>query len=162
MTCKFVSLTVTMEKQIKKLVSEFLVNLSIDFTDVEVEEVSEKEYRVNVISEEPNLMIGHHGENLLAMQKILTVIFHKMLGEDVLITFDVDSYRKRQEENVLTIAKQKINEVRSSRIQSALPPMSPYFRRLVHLYIKDSGFSDITTESIGEGNYRQVMIKPLV
>lgn len=150
-----------MEKQIKKLVSEFLVNLGIDFTDVEVETISEKELRVNVISEEPNLMIGHHGENLLAIQKILTVIFHKLFGEDVLITFDVDSYRKRQEENVLTIAKQKISDVRTSRIQSALPPMSPYFRRLVHLYIKDSGFSDITTESIGEGNYRQVVIKPI-
>ncbi|QQR55438.1 hypothetical protein IPG41_02690 [Candidatus Peregrinibacteria bacterium] len=150
-----------MEKQIKKLVSEFLVNLGIDFTDIEVEELGEKNYRINIISEEPNLMIGHHGENLLAMQKILTVIFLKMFGEDVLIIFDVDGYRKRQEENVLTIAKQKINEVRNTRIQSALPPMSPYFRRLVHLYIKDSGFTDVTTESIGEGNYRQVMIKPL-
>lgn len=161
MRSKFVSLTVTMEKQIKKLVSEFLVNLGIDFTDVEVEEVHEKNYHVNVVSEEPNLMIGHHGENLTAIQKTLTPIAHKMFGEDVILTFDVDSYRKRQEENVLTIAKQKINEVRSSRIQSALPPMSPYFRRLVHLYIKESGFTDITTESVGEGNYRQVMIKPL-
>ena len=68
MMCKFVSLTVTMEKQIKKLVSEFLVNLGIDFTDVEVEEVDEKNYRVNVTSEEPNLMIVHHGENLLEIQ----------------------------------------------------------------------------------------------
>jgi spoIIIJ-associated protein len=149
-----------MEKQIKKIVSEFLVQLGIDFTDIEVEDLGEKNYRVNAVSEEPNLMIGHHGENLLSMQKILTVIFHKQLGEEILITFDVDDYRKRQEENVLTIAKQKVNEVRSSRVQSALPPMSPYFRRLVHLYIKENGFDDITTESMGEGNYRQVVIKP--
>ena len=149
-----------MEKQIKKIVSEFLVQLGIDFTDIEVEDLGEKNYRVNAVSEEPSLMIGHHGENLLSMQKILAVIFHKQLGEDILVTFDVDNYRKRQEENVLTIAKQKVNEVRTSRIQSALPPMSPYFRRLVHLYIKDNGFDDITTESMGEGNYRQVVIKP--
>lgn len=149
-----------MEKQIKKLVSEFLVQLSIDFTDVEVEEHEENNYRVNVVSEEPSLMIGHHGENLLAMQKILTAMAHKQFGENVVLLFDVDNYRKRQEENVLTIAAQKIKEVQVSKVQSALPPMSPYFRRLVHLYIKENGLDDVTTESIGEGNYRQVVIKP--
>jgi len=148
-----------MEKQIKKLVSEFLVQLGIDFTDVLVEEKGEKEYRVNVISDEPNLLIGHHGENLQAMQKILTAVFHQQFGEDISVGFDVDDYRNRQEENVLTIAKQKIKEVQETRVQAALPPMSPYFRRLIHLYIKDSGFDDLMTESIGEGNYRQVVIK---
>lgn len=149
-----------MEKQIKKLVSEFLVQLGIDFTDLEVSNTEGKSYHINVISDDPSLLIGHHGENLVAIQKILTVIFHKECGDDVIITFDVDNYRKRQEENVLTIAEQKITEVRESRVQAALPPMSPYFRRLVHLFIKNSGFTDITTESIGEGNYRQVVIKP--
>lgn len=148
------------EKQIKKLVSEFLVQLGIDFTDVEVEETEENNYRVNLVSEEPSLMIGHHGENLLAMQKILTAMSHKQLGENIVIMFDVDNYRKRQEENVLTIAAQKIKEVQATKVQSALPPMSPYFRRLVHLYIKENGLNDVTTESIGEGNYRQVVIKP--
>jgi len=149
-----------MEKQIKKLVSEFLVQLGIDFTDVEVEERGDKNYRVNVISDEPNLLIGHHGENLQAMQKILTAAFHQQFGEEITISFDVDSYRNRQEENVLTIAKQKIKEVQETRIQAALPPMSPYFRRLIHLYIKENGLDDLKTESIGEGNYRQVVIKP--
>jgi spoIIIJ-associated protein len=149
-----------MEKQIKKLVCDFLVQLGIDFTDVEVEEREENNYRVNVVSEEPSLMIGHHGENLLAMQKILTAMSHKQIGELIVILFDVDNYRKRQEENVLTIAAQKIKEVQMSKVQSALPPMSPYFRRLVHLYIKENGLDDVTTESIGEGNYRQVVIKP--
>ena len=77
-----------MEKQIKKLVSEFLVKLGIDFTDIEVEETEPNNYRVNSVSEEPSLLIGHHGENLLAMQKILTVIFHKQLGEDITVAFD--------------------------------------------------------------------------
>ena len=148
-----------MEKKIKKTVSEFLVKLSIDFTDLEVEEVDEKNYRINVVSEEPSLLIGHHGENLLAMQKILTVMFHKELGEEITVAFDVDSYRKRQEENVLTIAEQKMKEVAETKIQAALPPMSPYFRRLVHLMIKNGGYDNLVTESIGEGNYRQVVIK---
>lgn len=148
-----------MEKKIKKIVSEFLVKLGIDFTDLEVEKIDKENYRINVISEEPSLLIGHHGENLLAMQKILTVIFHKQLGDEITVAFDVDSYRKRQEENVLTIAEQKMKEVAETKVQAALPPMSPYFRRLVHLMIKNGGYDNLTTESIGEGNYRQVVIK---
>ncbi len=148
-----------MEKKIKQFVSEFLVHLGIDFTDLLVEKTSDEEVRVNVISDEPSLLIGHHGENLQAMQKILKVVCHQMFGESINLSFDVDNYRKRQEENVLSITEQKIKEVRESKVQSALPPMSPYFRRLVHLFIRDGEYEDLETESMGEGNYRQVVIK---
>lgn len=149
-----------MEKKIKNIISQFLVHLGIDFTDVEVELMEDALYRVNVISDEPSLMIGHHGENLQAIQKILKVTFHNQFGEDVNVQFDVDNYRKRQEENVLTITAQKIEEVRITQNQAALPPMSPYFRRVVHLFIRDGEYTDLETESMGEGNYRQVVIKP--
>ena len=66
-----------MEKQIKQLISEFLVHLGIDFTEVEIETNEEHNYRVNVISDEPSLLIGHHGENLQAMQKILKIMCQK-------------------------------------------------------------------------------------
>ncbi len=149
-----------MEKKVRKLISEFLVHLGIDFTDIESEPTDEKNhFRVNIVSDEPSLLIGHHGENLQAMQKILKVAFHTQFGEEITIIFDVDNYRKRQEENVLTITKQKIEEVRLTQSQIALPPMSPYFRRVVHLMIRDE-HDDLETESMGEGNYRQVVIKP--
>ena len=87
-------------------------------------------------------------------------MLHKEIGEDKTVVFDVDDYRKRQEENVLTITEQKIQEVRNTQMQSALPAMSPYFRRVVHLFIKNGEYTDLETESIGQGNYRQVVIKP--
>lgn len=149
-----------MEKHIKTLISEFLVHLGIDFADLNVEKNSDGEFWVNITSEEPNLLIGHHGENLQAMQKIITVIAHHQFGEEINLFFDVDNYRKRQEENVISITEQKIEEVRNSRAEQVLlPPMSPYFRRVVHLHVRDGNFADIETESIGQGNYRQVVIK---
>lgn len=149
-----------MDKQIRKLISEFLVHLGLDFTDVEVEMLRENEYHCNVVSESPNLMIGRHGDHLKALQKVITVVLHKQFGEELQVHIDVDNYRKRQEENVLIITKQKIEEVRQSGVQSALPPMSPYFRRVVHMFVRDGEFTDIATESMGQGNYRQVVIKP--
>lgn len=148
-----------MDRQIKQLVSEFLVHLGIDFTDVEIEKIGDHDIKVNIVSEDPSLLIGHHGENLTAMQKILKVIFHKLFGEEMNVAFDIDNYRKRQEENVLTIAGQKIQEVRLTKKEATLPPMSPYFRRLVHLFIKENSPEDLASESIGQGNYRQVVIK---
>jgi hypothetical protein len=41
-----------------------------------------------------------------------------------------------------------------------LPPMSPYFRRIVHLHIaSNESLKDLTTESSGEGDYRQVILR---
>lgn len=147
------------EKQIRLFVSEFLVHLGIDFTDIEIEKKDDTQYRVNIVSDEPSLLIGHRGENLMAMQKLLKVAFHQKFDENTEVLFDIDNYRKRQEENVLSITEQKIQEVRQTRVQSALPPMSAYFRRVVHLFVRDGDFDDIETESMGDGNYRQVVIK---
>lgn len=147
-----------METRIKKIISEFLVHLGLDFTDVEVEKVADRDFRVNITSEDPSLLIGYHGENLKAMQKVLKVMIFRQVGDDVEIKLDVDNYRKRQEENVLTIAAQKADEVRQTGVKVALPPMSAYFRRLVHLMILED-HSDLITESMGEGDFRQVVIK---
>ncbi|MEK7146486.1 MAG: R3H domain-containing nucleic acid-binding protein [Patescibacteria group bacterium] len=149
-----------MEPRIRKIVSEFLVYLGIDFNEVDVEKEIEKNFRVNITSDDPSLLIGYHGENLLAMQKVLKVIIFNQVGADVEIKLDVDNYRKRQEENVVTIAEQKAEEVRKTKVKIALPPMSPYFRRIVHLHLMTEEWSDLMTESIGEGDFRQVVIKP--
>ena len=149
-----------METRIKKIVSEFLVHLGLDFTDVEVEKTDDKSFRVNITSDDPSLLIGYHGDHLQSMQKILKIVIYKQVGEEYEIRLDVDDYRKRQEENVLTIASQKAEEVRETKVKVALPPMSPYFRRLVHLHLMTDEWTDLETESMGEGDYRQVVIKP--
>ncbi len=148
-----------MEARIKRIVSEFLVHLGIDFTDVEVEKLEDKTFRINITSEDPSLLIGHHGENLKAMQNIIKVMVYKQIGQEYSTSLDVDNYRKRQEENVLTIASQKAEEVLANKGQIALPPMSPYFRRIVHLHLMKDEYKGVVTESMGEGDYRQVVIK---
>jgi hypothetical protein len=38
--------------------------------------------------------------------------------------------------------------------------MSPYFRRVVHLYVANNpDLQDITTSSTGEGDYRQIILR---
>jgi len=148
-----------MDTLIQETLEEILNRLSTPFRKIRIEKKEENTIRINIESEEPSLLIGHHGENIYALQNILrTIVFHKHEGDYNLI-LDVDDYRKRQEENVLKMAERKVETVRKNGEPQSLPPMSPYFRRLIHMHLAKEGFGDITTESMGEGEMRHLTIK---
>lgn len=147
-----------LEKTIKEKIILLLEHLGVDFDKVEVSYNEEKEiYRVNIESDEPSLLIGHHGETIGAIQHLLKVLLWKDGGEEFNISVDVDNYRQRQEENVIDLIKKKIDAVRETNREQKFPPMSPYFRRLVHLYISEH--NDLETESQGDGDHRYVIIR---
>ena len=151
-----------MDLFIQETVEQILTKMSTPFRKVRLEKKDDGAYRVNIESEEPSLLIGHHGENIHALQNIIRVIvWNKKPEEKINIILDIDNYRKRQEENVLTMAERKVETVRKTMEEQSLPPMSPYFRRLIHLHLAGK-FEDITTESVGEGDHRYLTIKPKV
>ncbi|KKU79285.1 MAG: hypothetical protein UY05_C0034G0007 [Candidatus Peregrinibacteria bacterium GW2011_GWA2_47_7] len=61
--------------------------------------------------------------------------------------------------DIVKIAMRKVDTARKTLTPQTLPPMSPYFRRIVHLALVGDEFSDIITESVGEGDKRAVTIK---
>lgn len=149
-----------MEILIQETVEELLNKLSTPFRKVRIENQEDGMYRINIESEEPSLLIGHHGENIHALQNILRIILWKKKPEEKFsVLVDVDDYRKRQEENVIDLAERKAEVVRQNQETQSLPPMSPYFRRVVHLHLAEN-YEDVTTESVGEGDFRYLTIKP--
>ncbi len=158
-----------MDTLIQETLEELLAKLSTPFRKIRIEKRDENTYRVNIESEEPSLMIGHHGENIYALQNILRIIIWKKQEkaqenmereEQCNIIVDVDDYRKRQEDNVIKLAERKVDMVRKTQSVQPLPPMSAYFRRLIHLHLTKEQFNDIQTESVGEGDLRYLTIKP--
>lgn len=149
-----------MEIFIQETVEELLTKLSTPFRKVRLEKRPDASYRVNIESEEPSLLIGHHGENIHALQNLLRVIlWNKHPEENLNVILDVDNYRKRQEDNVISLADRKVESVRKTNEIQSLPPMSAYFRRVVHLHLAKN-YQDVTTESVGEGDFRYLTIKP--
>lgn len=146
---------------IEDLITSMLEKLDLAYTKITIKEDSENKcYRINIDSDDPSLLIGYHGENIYAFQHILKAILAKQLGEtDFNIVLDVDEYRKRQEENIISLAERKVETARNTNTDQKLPPMSAYFRRIVHLHLTKPEFDDINTESIGEGEHRQVVIQ---
>jgi spoIIIJ-associated protein len=135
--------------------------LGIPFTGILVKKDGEM-IRVEVISDQASRLIGWHGETLNAVQHLVKSMIRtaKNLERAPFIVVDVDGYRTMQEEKVRKIAEAKADFVRRTGARVTLPPMSPYFRRVVHTHISATPtLSDLATESIGEGDYRQVVIR---
>lgn len=144
-----------------KITGDLLTLLGIPFTEITVVKDGDM-LRVNVQTPEASRLIGWHGETLNAMQHIVksAIRTQQKLERAPFIVLDTDGYRKEQEEKVCRIADSKADFVRRTGARVTLPPMSPYFRRVVHTYVSSTPtLSDLTTESVGEGDYRQIVIR---
>jgi spoIIIJ-associated protein len=148
-----------METMIQETMEAMLTKLSTPFRKVKIDKKDDDDlYRINIESEEPSLLIGHHGENIQAMQSLMKTILWRKTGNDINILVDIDDYRKRQEQNVLSLAERKIDTLRKTGREQSLPPMSAYFRRVVHMHVAKK-FADIETQSVGEGDMRYLTLK---
>lgn len=146
---------------IKDILGQILTHLSLPFTDITVSKEGDIT-RVDIISTEASRIIGWHGETLNSVQHLLKSIVRtkEKLERSPFIVLDIDGYRRMQEDKVRRIAEQKADFVRRTGNRIALSPMSPYFRRIVHLHIANTPtLQDLTTESVGEGEYRQVVMR---
>lgn len=159
-------MTKKIEDTLQEMLASILQHLGVAFRKFKVEKLTtkfeEKEYplyRIDIDTDEASILIGYHGETIYALQQLLKTILWNHSGKNVFVVVDVDGYRKRQEESVKKIALRKVEMARKTFQDQMLPPMSPYFRRVIHLYLMQSEFSDITTESVGEGDHRQVVIR---
>lgn len=146
---------------LKETLEQILIKLEVPFDKVIIEKEDQNGtdlYRINIETEDPSMLIGFHGENIHSLQHLLKVISWKQTNQDFNILLDVDNYRQRQEQNVINLADRKMELAHKTKKTQVLPPMSPYFRRVVHLHITNAGYKNIKTESIGDGDHRQVTI----
>jgi spoIIIJ-associated protein len=147
---------------IKESLGQILNFLSLSFDAIDVKDEGAGITRVDITSQQASRIIGWHGETLNSIQHLVkSMVRAKEKTEKApFIVVDVDGYRRMQEDKVRKIADQKADFVRRTGSRIALAPMSPYFRRIVHLHISSTpALADLTTESVGEGDYRQVVLR---
>ncbi len=123
-----------------------------------VQVISTNPLTVNIhgMSENLGLLIGRRGETLAALQLLVNLIVSHRTKHRLRIAVDAENYRQRREENLRSLALRVAQQVRNYRRSIALEAMSPYERRIVHMALSES--KDISTESIGEGDERRVVI----
>lgn len=80
----------------------------------------------------------------------------KRLGVNPLIV-DVNNYRKERENLIVELARAAARKAVAAKESVSLPTMNAYERRLVHTELAMR--PDVTTESVGEGRDRYVIVK---
>lgn len=139
---------------------EFLLGLAKILDDNATCDVSSNENEVSFSLKGENLgkLIGYHGDNLQALQILLTGL--KTRGEGALRLFlDVDGYKASRNQAIIDLANKTAEQAIKIERNIHLDPMSAYERRIVHTTLQDR--EDVTTESTGEGEKRHVVVKPI-
>lgn len=151
-----------MEATIQDIFENLLMALGVGYNHTEVSITKDIDgndcYYCNVAAKDSSQLIGRRGRTLQALQHILKLIVYKRLDKQISLMVDVDGYRRRQEGSVIEIANRYIDKARQTGENQALPAMSPYFRRLVHLHLMQAEYNDLSTTSEGFGNYRHIVI----
>ena len=123
---------------------------------VQVRSTNPLSLNIQGINENLGLLIGRRGETLSALQLLVSLIVGHRTKHRMRINIDAENYRERREENLRSLALRVAQQVRNYRRSIALEAMPPHERRIVHIALADS--KDISTESIGEGDERRVVI----
>ena len=112
----------------------------------------------DIKGEDLGILIGRRGQTLTCLQYIVRLIIAHQMKVRVPIIIDVEGYKHRRDEALRTLAWRIAEQVKDREIAFTLEPMPAYERRIIHLALADH--SDITTQSVGEGEARRVVILP--
>ncbi len=111
---------------------------------------------IDIKGEDLGLLIGRRGDTLVAMQYLVNLILGRKYPGKGGVTIDVEHYKHRNEERIVTLAKRMGDRVRETGNAITLEPMSAAERRLIHMTFADD--PELETNSTGEGENRKVVI----
>lgn len=145
-----------MDKKVKKIIEEILKVLEIDATFELLE--NEEGYDVVLETEDSGIVIGHHGDTLEALQTVISMCVTKKLGEFKRISVEVGDYKKNREDWLKSLAAETKEKVLAEKKEIFLPDLKSWERRIVHMILQED--KEVTSESIGEGKERVLVVKP--
>ena len=113
---------------------------------------------LDILGSDLGMLIGRRGDNLSQLQYMVNLLCNKRIGEWKRVVVDVEGYRGRREESLISLAERVARQVARGRRPIVLEPMPANERRIIHLTLKQH--EDVTTESSGEGLGRRITVLP--
>lgn len=160
---------------IKQLITDLLKHMQVAVESIETKDSAGREC-FSVKTPDSHMLIGAKGANLFALNHIVKKIVSSKSaarktavpnptkvaspgeGEKERFFFiDVNGYQEAAAESIKNLAKVMGDRARSFKTNVELEPMSSYDRMVVHSYFQE--YTDLKTESVGEGEKRRVVIK---
>ena len=142
-------------EEITQLIREILERMQFPAEAIAVESAAGRA-RFSVKVRDSHLLIGTRGAHLFALNHVVKKIVAKRGGEQQFLV-DVNDYQGAAQEHLRVMAKMMGDRARSFKASVELEPMSSYERMMVHSFFE--GEADLSTESVGVGERRRVVIK---
>jgi spoIIIJ-associated protein len=140
------------KKYIEDVLSFFGLNTDVYATsEDEVIELSIPSTHLN------GFLIGQHGDTMRALQFLVGSALRNGGFAMSRVNIDVADYKKAKAERLTEIASEWVDKVKKSKEPMQLKPMNAADRRIIHKLASEAGLS---TESVGEGRDRHVVLKP--
>jgi spoIIIJ-associated protein len=142
----------------KKYLDSIFQSLEID-VKIEFRSLNEgTEIYYQIQSKENALLIGRDGKTLDGIQTLLKTYLHNYTDEKLTVSLDIGQYKQNRKKQLEILATKLAKEVAFTRVEVRLDPMNSYERRIIHTKLAE--WRDVFTESEGEGENRQIVIKP--
>ena len=122
-------------------------------------EGEEGEIILDVVGGDLAVLIGRRGRTLDSLQLLVSTITTRKLGFHYPVTIDVESYKERQRQKLVSLANSAANRATRNDREVKLHPMNPYERRIVHMALRDD--DRVETFSEGRDPDRYVIVRPL-
>jgi spoIIIJ-associated protein len=104
-----------------------------------------------------DLLLDRDGELLRALEHIAAKMLKLEPEDHDRVSFDADGFKAERAQDLRETAEEAIAKVEDSGKPYDFPPMNSRERRMVHLFLKESGMQ---TASSGEGGRRFVVLYP--
>ncbi len=126
---------------------------------VELQDLDEETVQLTVNGSDLGLLIGPKGTTLNALQDVTrTVVHRKTGGRNGRLLVDVAGYRRKRQLALERFVKDVAAEVKETGSPTALEPMGPADRKVVHDTVNE--IDGVSTRSDGEEPNRRVVIQP--
>lgn len=145
-----------MEAKVADVLENILGLLALEGSFETVE--GPEEVLVTIETDDAGRLIGNRGETIDALQLLVNQIVNKDNEQFKRVAVDVGSWREHKEEELEAKSRRWADEVIQTSKEIKLDPLPAWQRRIIHLAIEE--IEGVTSESIGEGRERQLIIKP--
>jgi spoIIIJ-associated protein len=112
---------------------------------------------VSIVSDS-DLLVGSNGTVLDALQELARLAVMTETGERSRLMLDVAGFREKRRSELVELAADAIDQVKTSQERVPLAPMNPFERKIVHDAVAAAG---LTSASEGEEPKRHVVVLPV-
>lgn len=147
------------EKHEKKLSGEEFLNGVLKSLGLEgkIEKTEDERFvRYHLTGENLNDLIGHHGECMLSLSYLMSLVCKTESRKRVVL--DVENYREKRAESLTALAKRVASKVVKTGRYYKFEPMDASERKIIHTALQDD--DRVTTLSKGEEPHRYLIVFP--